>query len=237
MSAPVEEGGTVAESMARGTVHFMGLELACAEGALVARKETETLARTVIDILRAREAAMGPPLVIDMCTGSGNLACAIAHHVPTATVHASDLTDGCVSVARKNVERLGLAGRVTVHQGDLFGPLTDRPELAGKVDLVVCNPPYISTGKLESASATLLEREPREAFDGGPYGIAIHSRVVKDALAFLRPGGVLAFEIGAGQAKQVSILFTRARSYENVESVTDETGEVRVLHSRKKEAS
>lgn len=225
---------TVEAALARGNVLFMGLELVAADGALVARKETETLAKTAIGLLEERGPAQ---VVIDMCTGSGNLACAIAHHVPTARVFASDLTDGCVACARRNVATLGLGDRVAVHQGDLFAPLhalEGDASLLGKVDVVVCNPPYISTSKLEGERATLLEKEPREAFDGGPYGIAIHQRVVKDALDFLKPGGVLAFEIGAGQAKQVTILFSRARGWETPTEVTDSNGEVRVLYARKK---
>lgn len=225
---------TVDAALARGKVLFMGLELVAADGALVARKETETLAETAIALIKGQGEA---PVVIDMCTGSGNLACAIAHHVPGARVFASDLTDGCVSCARRNVEALGLGDRVEVHQGDLFASLRSlegEASLLGKVDVVVCNPPYISTSKLEGERATLLEKEPREAFDGGPYGIAIHQRVVKDALEFLKPGGMLAFEIGAGQAKQVTILFGRARGWETPTEVTDSNGEVRVLHARKK---
>ena len=76
--------------------------------------------------------------------------------------------------------------------------------------------------------------EPREAFDGGPYGIAIHQRVVRDALEFLKPGGVLLFEIGLGQAKQVTILFNRARSYDEVKVVNDSGGEPRVVYSTRK---
>jgi release factor glutamine methyltransferase len=233
-AAKEETGASVAEAFARGNVLFLGVELACAPGALVARKETETLGRTAIRFIEERVASSGPQLVIDMCCGSGNLACAIAKHVSESLIWASDLTDGCVNVARTNVENLGLGDRVSIVQGDLFGPLQTNESLLGKVDVVVCNPPYISTGKLEKDSADLLDKEPREAFDGGPYGIAIHQRVVKDALAFVKPGGLLLFEIGLGQARQVTLLFGRARSWEAVESVTDPQGEVRVLYSRRK---
>ncbi|MFO0554773.1 MAG: HemK/PrmC family methyltransferase [Polyangiaceae bacterium] len=226
-----EVGGTVRHTMERGRVRFMGLELLAGPGALVARRETEILGRTAIDVLRGRGRA---ELVIDMCCGSGNLACAIAAHVEEPEIHACDLTDGCVDLARRNVEKHGFGHRVRVHQGDLFEPLRALEALAGAVDVIVCNPPYISTQKLEKDRVELLDHEPREAFDGGPYGIAIHQRAVKDALHFLKPGGVLLFEIGAGQAKQVSILFNRARGYEEVRTVSDATGEVRVVYSTRK---
>jgi release factor glutamine methyltransferase len=220
----------VKDAYQAGTVRFMGIDLACAPGALVPREETEILGRTALGIVQGEGAAR----VIDMCCGAGNLACAIASHVATVKVWASDLTDGCVAVAKKNVERLGLGERVTVVQGDLFAPLHGLG-LEGTIDAVVCNPPYISTGKLAADRAELLELEPREAFDAGPYGLAIHQRVVKDVLPFLRPGGWLLFEIGLGQEKQVKILFDRARVYDEVRMENDGEGRPRTLYARKRE--
>ena len=232
----VETGESVEETFARGKVMFLGIELLAAPGAIIARKETETLGNTALQVIRERVKESGPQIVIDMCCGSGNLASAIAKHVEEARVWASDLTDGCVDLTRRNVSALGLGNRVTVVQGDLFEPLRSEAALVGQVDVVVCNPPYISTGKLDTERSGLLENEPREAFDGGPYGIAIHQRVVKDALTFLKPGGVLLFEIGVGQARQVTLLFGRAKSYEAAESVADPEGEVRVVYSRRKKS-
>jgi release factor glutamine methyltransferase len=192
-----------------GRTSFMGLEVIVGEGALIPREETELLGRTAIALL----AEVPPPQrVIDMCCGSGNLACAIASACPEARVWASDLTAEAVAIARRNVSHLGLGGRVVVAQGDLFEPLA-ASGLEGSVDLVVCNPPYISSGKLGRDSAQLLSHEPREAFDGGPYGVSIFQRVIKESLSYLRPGGRLAFEIGLGQEKQVNLLFARANGF------------------------
>ena len=157
---------------------------------------------------------MAPALrVIDMCCGAGNLACAIAVHAPGVRVWASDLTDGCVSWTKRNVEQLGLGERVEVYQGDLFASLADKG-LEGTVDIVVCNPPYISSGRLAGDRAELLENEPREAFDGGPYGLNIHQRVMADAPRFLKPGGWLLMEFGLGQHRQVKILLERSDQFE-----------------------
>jgi len=213
----------------RGTFPFMGLELLVDPGALIPRPETELLATEAIALVKACGAA---PIVIDVCCGSGNLACAIAHHVPAAKVFASDLTDGCFALSKKNAAHLGLTQRVTVFQGDLFAPLSGAVE-PGSVDVIVCNPPYISTGRLASDRATLLENEPREAFDGGPYGLSIHQRVIKDALALLTPKGHLLFEFGLGQEKQMTALFTRARAYENVRFATNASGAPRVVVATK----
>ena len=164
-----------------------------------------------------------------MCCGSGNLACALATRLPRVRIWASDLTDACVSLARRNVAHTGVQN-VEVRQGDLFSALKG---LEGTIDLVVCNPPYISQAKLAGERAVLLENEPREAFDGGPYGLTIHQRVVKEALPFLKPGGWLLFEIGAGQERQVQFLIARTRAYQEIRTVADAAGEVRVVGAQK----
>ena len=219
-----------AEIYRLGRIPFMGLELTVAPGALIPREETELLGRTALSIIR--RSAGEPARVIDMCCGSGNLACAIAHHAPHAEIWASDLTEGCVEVARRNVARLGLSGRVHVVQGDLFQGLAGAA-LGGRVDMIVCNPPYISVKRLEGERAGLLEHEPREAFDGGPYGLSIHQRVIRDATAFLRPGATLLFEVGVGQDRQVEALFRRARAYEDIRAVADASGTGRVVYGRR----
>jgi release factor glutamine methyltransferase len=210
-----------------GSEDWLGIEIRVASDVLAPRKETELLGRTAL----ARLSGIEAPTVVDMCCGSGNLACAIAYHVPKATVFACDLTDSCVAQARDNAARLGLP--VTVLQGDLFGGLVGSG-LEASVDLVVCNPPYISTSRLEKDRATLLEHEPREAFDGGPYGLSIQQRVIREAAPFVKPGGTLAFEIGEGQDRQISALFLRAKqAWKDVELVTDAEGRPRVAVARR----
>jgi release factor glutamine methyltransferase len=220
---------TLAYERRRAT--FMGLELEVGPGALVPRAETELLGEVALDTLRGVTLGASPRLV-DMCCGSGNLACALGSYVAGAQVWASDLTDGAVAVARRNVLRLGLEASVHVAQGDLFASL-EGLGLEGSIDLITCNPPYISTHRLEHARSTLLVQEPREAFDGGPYGLSIHQRVVSEAQAFLRPGGVLLFEIGQRQERQVELLFRRARAYGEVDMRRDTAGQVRVVLARR----
>lgn len=208
---------------------FMGVDLELAPGVLVPREETELLGRTSLGLIEGRAES---PLVIDMCCGSGNLALAIATHRPAARLWACDLTDETVGLARRNAERCGFSDRLTVIQGDLFGGLSK--DLEGKIDLIVCNPPYISTQRLEGDSAHLLDNEPREAFDGGPYGISIHQRLVRDALVFLKPGGWLAFEFGEGQHRQAAALLARARGYEPAAFAEDAAGLPRVAFVQKR---
>jgi HemK-like putative methylase len=189
---------------------FLGVELSLVANVLVPRRETELLGSRAIAIVGPMT---GAPAIIDMCCGSGNLALAIAHHCPKARLWAADLTDETVRLAQGNVERLSLTGRISVRQGDLFEALA-KDNLAGAIDMVVCNPPYISSSRLEGKSAHLLAHEPREAFDGGPYGISILPRLIRDAVDFLKPGGWLLFEFGEGQERQVAALLARTKAYE-----------------------
>jgi release factor glutamine methyltransferase len=216
----------VAATYDKGRTLFMGIELLIAPGALIPRPETELLGASAVDAVRHLN--MPAPRVIDMCCGAGNLACAISLKIPDARVWASDLTDGCVDVARRNVAYHGLADRLSVFQGDLFDAFSAQ-RLEGMIDLIVCNPPYISEARLKGDRAALLEFEPREAFAAGPYGLSIHMRVAKDALRYLRPGGILLFEVGLGQHRQVTTLLERSKGYENIRVVTNEAGDGRVV--------
>jgi release factor glutamine methyltransferase len=214
-----------------GHKEFMGIDLIAAEGALVPRVETELLGYEALDVLRS--SGLATPLVIDMCCGSGNLACAIAHYHPSAHVWASDLTDSCVEISRRNVNHVGVSDRVVVVQGDLFAGLAGLG-LEGSIDVIVCGPPFISQAKLATDSAWLLEHEPREAFDGGPYGLSVQQRIVKEALPFLRPGGMLLFETGLGQERPARMIFERAKAYEDIRLVENLLREVRVISARKR---
>ncbi|MCZ0737142.1 N5-glutamine methyltransferase family protein [Phreatobacter sp. AB_2022a] len=222
----VTGSGEVAAAYACGHTRFMGLDLLVAPGALVPRPETELLGATAVDALHGM--GLTAPRVIDMCCGTGNLACAIAARVRQARLWACDLTEECVAVARRNIAALGFADRAAAFQGDLFAPLSGEG-LERTIDMVVCNPPYISEKRLMGERAHLLAHEPREAFAAGPYGLSIHMRVLKEALPYLRPGGALLFEVGLGQARQVAGLFARSGAYDAVSVIADAAGAGRVV--------
>jgi release factor glutamine methyltransferase len=223
-----------ARAYAAGTQRFMGIDLLCAPGALVPRPETEILGFAAVHNLQDLRARHPHETlrVVDMCCGSGNLACGIASLVPGIQVWACDLTRETTELARANATRLELPIRVC--RGDLFAalPVEGPDSLLGKTDVIVCNPPYISAGRLAADRAALLEHEPREAFDGGPYGLSIHQRVVKEAVRFLRLGGWLLMEIGIGQSRQVRALFDRTGVYDELQTHADESGEPRVVAAR-----
>ena len=208
---------------------FMDIRLELGEGVLVPREETELLGSEAVRILSD---LAGDAIAVDMCCGCGNLALAIADSNERVKVWAADLTDLTVKSAHRNVERMGLDARVFIRQGDLFSALSE-DKLSQRVDLIVCNPPYISSGRLDGESAHLLKDEPREAFDGGPYGISIHQRLVREAPNFLKPGGWLLFEFGLGQERQAERLIVRSGAYEPPTFLCDPDGQPRVARAQR----
>jgi release factor glutamine methyltransferase len=217
----------------RGHVMFMAVRVQVSLGVLVPRSHTELWGQAVLRFLAAEQVGRRPdePVrLIDMCCGSGNLACALAVAIPPAVVWASDLTDQCVALTRQNVEALGLRDRVRVFQGDLFAPLAGE-SLEGLADAVVCNPPYIPNHLL--AARDDLRHEPREAFAGGPYGVSLITRVLREAPAFLRPGGRLFLEVGPRDDRHALGLFARFGCYDDVAVIRDHDGVVIAVHGRK----
>jgi release factor glutamine methyltransferase len=211
-----------------GRQEFLGLELLASPEALIPRKETEILGRAALAALRSRPEDGGPLLAVDVCTGSGNLALAIAFHEPRARVTAADLSESAVALARRNAEFAGLGNRVAFAVGDLFAPL-ERQDLLGHCDLVSCNPPYISSARVPQMPREISRHEPAAAFDGGAYGVSILMRLLKDAPRFLKPGGALCFEVGLGQGPSMLKQVQRLPWVGHVEAHTDAAGAVRAL--------
>lgn len=204
----------------------MGLTLFCSPAALIPRQETELLVETVLTAVAALSTAT--PLLIDMGAGSGNISVSVAVHAPQVHILASDISPEAVGLARQNVARHQVQERVSLFCGDLFAPLQGLGHEGG-VDIVICNPPYIPTGSLDKLAPEIIDHEPVVALDAGPYGLNIYRRLVADALTFLKPGGLLAFEIGAGQEKIARRLLEKTGGYESISEVCDENGVIRVI--------
>lgn len=211
-----------------GRQHFMGLELLAGKEALIPRRETELLGRGALEVLQGLAAGRDEVTVVDVCTGSGNLALALAFHVPKARVFAADLSGEAVALARRNARHLGLQDRVEFREGDLLAPF-DETTFIGQVDLLVCNPPYISSKKVDTMPGEILGHEPRLAFDGGPLGIRIVERLMREAPRFLRKGGFLAFEVGLGQGPALVKRLAGNKSYTDRRSLADANGDIRVI--------
>jgi len=184
-----------------GEREFYNRKFAVDARVLVPRPETELLAEAVLRAAPGDAAAR----VLDLCTGSGCLAVTVAAERERWSVLATDLSPGACEVARANAEAHGVGSRVTVREGDLYAAVP-----AGMTfDVVVSNPPYVKRGEIDGLSAE-VRREPRMALDGGPDGLDLVRRVAREGLPFLKPGGLLALEIGETQGEAVRTLLTEA---------------------------
>jgi release factor glutamine methyltransferase len=212
---------------------FLGLEYLAGPQALIPRKETEILGRAALAKIGCMARKRGPIMVIDVCTGSGNLALAYAHYEPQASVYASDLSPEAVTLAKRNCEFMGLGERVEVKLGDLLDPF-DNPSFLGRCDFLSCNPPYISAAKVKEMHPEISRHEPEAAFNGGVYGVSILMKLVRNAPRFLRPGGWLGFEVGHGQGAGLARQLEKNPAFAGVETYADAAGEIRAILAKSK---
>ncbi|MBW3577478.1 MAG: peptide chain release factor N(5)-glutamine methyltransferase [Actinobacteria bacterium] len=217
------------------TTGFRGLDITCRAGVFIPRPETEILAGLAIEAARRAAGDGGRATVLEPCTGAGAVALAVATEVHAVDVVATDRCARAVAAARHNfarvergVHRAGNTCRV-VH-GDLFAPVP--ADLRGTVDLVVCNPPYLTPGEVAQAPPEVRDHEPRDALVAGAGGNAVVHRLLDEAPAWLRPGGHLLVELAETRAGAVAAA-ARRRGYTDVRVVADLTGRDRVLVARR----
>lgn len=215
-----------------GRAYFFNLEFEVSPAVLIPRPDTETLVENVLQFCRATP-GFETPRVLDLCTGSGCIAAAIAQHIKGAIVLATDISEEAVEVARRNIERLKLSDRVTVETGDLFDPIAHTPD-PRPFDLIVANPPYIPTGEIDKLDRNVRDYEPVSALDGGIDGLVVHRRIVEGAPDRLVPGGRIYLEIQFDQGDAVKELLSSRAEFEDVKSLKDFGGNVRVVTARKK---
>ena len=215
-----------------GRQSFMGIELLTDRRALIPRKETEILGIKALELSMTIAEQKKGVKVIDVCCGAGNLGLAIAHFNINAIVSASDLSQEAVDLTNDNISFLKLGERIQALQGDLFSAF-ETDDYFGKTDLIICNPPYISSAKVPKMLSEISENEPVLAFDGGMLGTKIILRLLGEAPKFLTSGGWLVFEIGLGQGPFIMQLCERSEFYDKVESVQDDSGNIRVILAQK----
>lgn len=203
-----------------GEQGFRRLVLRVRPGVFVPRPETEVLVECVLDALTP----IAAPMVVDVATGSGAVALSIAHERPDATVFATDLSPEAVALARENTNELDLG--VTVLEGDLLAPMP--PELRGRLDAVVANPPYVGFDARDSLPADVLAEPPMAVFGG----IELYERLFEQASEWLRPGGVVAVEIEESAAGVVSKAAQR-EGFGDIVVRRDLTGRDRVVTGRR----
>ena len=215
-----------------GRQSFMGIELLSDRRALIPRKETEILGRKALELSVGIARKKQKVNIIDVCCGAGNLGLALAYYNANAVVSASDLSQEAVDLTRDNILFLNLNERIHVNQGDLFSAF-ETDEYCGKTDLIVCNPPYISSAKVQKMTPEISDNEPVLAFDGGMLGTKIILKLIGEAPKFLTKAGWVIFEIGVGQGPFIMQLCERSEHYDQVKSVSDDSGNIRVILARK----
>lgn len=211
-----------------GRQQFMGIEMLSGPEALIPRKETEILGRAALQKVEELIRERGSAMVIDLCTGAGNLALALAYHADGCRAFGSDLSRDAVELARRNAKHLGLQERVEFRQGDFTAPF-ESAQFLGQVDIVVCNPPYISSAKVGVMPGEICNHEPALAFDGGPFGVSFLLRLVRDVHQFLRPRSWLCFEVGLGQGEAMEAKCKGMGHYDTVQRVCDDQGQIRAI--------
>jgi len=184
-----------------GWAPFGRLRLAVGPGVFVPRPETEGLADRAASRLRTLPS---PRTAVDLCTGSGAIACYLASEAPGTRVLATELDPGALAWARVNADRYG----VELLAGDLDAPLP--PELAGRVDVVCANVPYVPSEAIATLPTDVRDHEPRLSLDGGHDGLDLFRRLAERAGHWLAPGGWLYGEIGEDQAEEAAALLTAA---------------------------
>jgi len=221
-----QRGRRVPAKYLTGHTEFCSLALAVGHGVLIPRPETELLVERALELLPAA----GEPLAADLGTGSGAIAIAVATRHQQARVVATDLSPEALAVARANAERHGLSGRIDVRQGHWFDAL----EPSTALDAILSNPPYVARAELAQAMPEVRDHEPRVALDGGPDGLDALRVLVAGAPQWLKPGGWLVVEVGAGQAARVAELATTTEQYETVDTRPDYQGIDRIVSMSRK---
>jgi release factor glutamine methyltransferase len=209
-----------------GHQEFWGMDFIVTPAVLIPRPETEHLIETVLQLKAAGEGARPTETVrvVDVGTGSGCIALALAKELPEAEIHATDISSAALEIARANAARLQLDGRVQFHETDLL-----RGFGRGMFDFVVSNPPYVGESEEDEVQLEVRKFEPRQAVFAGPTGLEVISRLTPEARDALSPGGWLALEVSGTIADEVRRLLS---GWKGVQVTKDLQGITRVIAAR-----
>jgi release factor glutamine methyltransferase len=205
-----------------GHQEFWGLDFLVTPAVLIPRPETEHVIEMVLDLVREQDTRA--PRIVDVGTGSGCIALALAHELPDAHLEASDISAAALEMARANAARLNLDRRVRFYHGDVLEAAT------GEFDFVVSNPPYVPRSAPEKVQKQVFDHEPHTAVFGGESGMEVYQRLVPQAQERLRSGGWLVVEIGFSQLSEVRELLG---GWSEVRVKEDLQGIPRVVAARK----
>ncbi len=206
-----------------GETEFYGLPFRVTPDVLIPRPETEHLVERAV----ATAPLFRRPRVVDVGTGSGAIAIAVAHEWPEATITAIDISAPALELARRNAERIGFADRIRFLDGDLLAPVKGE-----QFEIIVSNPPYVPELDRPTLSVEVRDHEPALALFAGPDGLAVYRRLIPAAFACLIPAGYLLLEIGYGQSAAINALLSEA-GFANIEFLPDLQGIPRVVSAQR----
>jgi release factor glutamine methyltransferase len=218
-----------------GKQEFWGLQFQVTPEVLIPRPETEHLIEVALDRLAVREMRAGRSAaltgdgmtIVDVGTGSGCIAAALAKELPAAVIYASDTSRAALEVARRNAERLGFAARIRFLESHLFDSF-----LPLRFDLIISNPPYIGRREAVSLPREVRDHEPASALFGGEEGYELYGALVAEARSFLKPSGILVLELGHDSLPAVQPLLETS-AWANIGVTNDLAGVARVLSAER----
>lgn len=208
-----------------GKREFFGLDFEVGRGVLIPRPDTETLVVQTLAIAKT----LAAPRVLELCTGSGCIAVAVAKNCPLALVSTVEIDSAVCEYARRNIAKHGLEQRIELLPGDLCGPVAGR-----EFDIIVSNPPYVPDGEIATLDPDVRLHEPELALRGGVDGLDVVRRIVQESSAYLVAGGAVLLEISSEQAEAVSVLFEQQGCFEPARIAKDLAGKSRVVWTKKK---
>ncbi len=220
-----------------GCQEFMSLNFKVNEHVLIPRQDTEILVETVIEWVKTervknQESQTGDKVrIMDMGTGSGCIAVSLAYYIENSLITAVDISEMALKTARSNAKANNVADRITFIHSDLFKDIPGEYH-GGIYDVIVSNPPYIPTDDIKHLQREVKCFEPVAALDGGRDGLEFYRSIISGVDDFLKPGGLLALEVGFGQADAVAELMKG--KFEDIRKIKDLSGTERVVSGCKK---
>jgi release factor glutamine methyltransferase len=210
-----------------GRKAFWSFVLKVNPSVLIPRPDTEVIVEEALSVVR--QESWIRPRILDIGTGSGAIALALAREIPGASVTATDISKAVLKTAQKNAAALKLNHSIVFREGDLFEPVD------GRFDMIVSNPPYIGAEEYESLPAGVKNFEPEEALRAGQTGLEFYEKLIYQAHGYLAENGWLLLEIGARQKQEVRAIFEAHEDfYERIDVREDYAGLPRVIKGRRK---
>jgi len=215
-------------------VEFMSLNFIVDERVLIPRPETELLVETVIKKTDNKLYHNRRITIIDIGTGSGNIAVSLAKNISNIRIYAGDISRGALAVANENVQKHDVTDKIHLLHGNVFDAFNIDIKKE-QVDFVVSNPPYVSESESKNLAPELIDHEPLLALIGGEDGLCIYKQIIKDAAGWIKPGGYLIIEIGETQADSIIKLMQNELYYDEIEIINDLQGKERIISAKIKQ--